>query len=559
VRWLGGASRLAGRAAAAAETRSGVLGVFLAALVAWWLEALVIPLGPGRDLGTYVGAYVQLFQSDPIDLGYVLGRTPLSPLVVGGLLELAGGAFAEPAMSLLYAASITAWFLAARTFGGKAALLTAVVLVLYPGYGIVFHELSSDALFAAAFAGWSLLLVRVLLSPAPVGFALLGVGVGLLVLVRPGNQVLLVLAIVPLVLAVPWRARAAASIAFVVPAVAILGAWAVSNGVRYGDYTVSRGGNATVPFYRAYVIDRIVRPDNGPASRELARAVERELLPEEPYRSYGIDLEEFFSEGSPRMQVDLIALSNRKWGWESDARKLREVGVEAVESHPGVYARGVARTMWQLLRQPVFRSLEPRGDGDAGAGGTGESSTIVVNGKRLPKPTEGEPIPAAHEGGVTTPDGSIYTVWTSPMEHHLVFAHPGAEQRHEALHRRMNELIENLPDRGGNAELALRLNQSSRWYVPPVLWLLLGIVAAVLRRPRGLLALAAPALAALAVALVSALGLPAVPHYSVPAAPAYVLLAAGALFGERRSASGRARAADSPLGAVRSLRRRPRV
>ena len=79
-------------------------------------------------------------------------------------------------------------------------MLTLVALVAYPGYGIIFHELSSDAVFAAAFAGWSLLVVRTLPSPSPRGFALVGAGVGILALVRPGNQVLLLLAVLPLLL-----------------------------------------------------------------------------------------------------------------------------------------------------------------------------------------------------------------------------------------------------------------------------------------------------------------------------------------------------------------------
>jgi Dolichyl-phosphate-mannose-protein mannosyltransferase len=539
VRWRGGAARLAGRAAAAAETRAAPWAVLLVALVAYWLQAVAIPLGRGRDFNTYLGAYVQLFWSDPIDLGYVLGRTPLAPFVVGGVLDVAGGALAEPAMSLLYAASIVAWFLAARSFGGRAALLTAIVLLLYPGYAILFHELSSDPIFAAAFAGWSLLTVRVLSAPSVARFALVGTGVAVLVLVRPGNQVLLVLALLPLLCALPWRARLASVAAFLVPAAVLLGAWTIHNGVLWDDYTLARGGNSGVPFYRAFLVDRIVRPNNGPASRELAHAVQRDLLPQEPYRSYGIDLHTFFADATPRMQEDLVALSNRLWGWKSDERKLREVGVEAVRTHPGAYAKGVSKTFWQLLHDPVYRSLGSTGGGSGGGGGrsNGTGETIVVNGRRLPKPSEGELIPAAHEGGVTTPDRSIYTVWTSPTEHHLVFVHPGDEERLTALHARMDELAASLPDRSGNGRLALRFNQSSRWNPPPVLWLVVGIVALAIRRPGRLLALVAPAVAGLIVILVSALGLPAVPQYSVPVAPAFVLLAAGGLLGPRRYAA----------------------
>lgn len=533
MRWLAEASRQADRAAAATETRWAPIAVFGVAVGVWWLQALAMPLAGGRDFGTYLGAWVELFQSDPIDLGYVLGRTPVGPLVVGGLLDFAGGALAEPAVSLLYAGSITAWFLAVRTFGGRAALLATVVLLLYPSYGILFHEISSDTVFAAAFAGWSLLTIRVLLAPSISRFALVGAGVALLVLVRPGNQALLVLALLPLVLRMPWRARVASSAAFAAAMLVVLGAWTAHNGLRFGDYTLARGGNSRLPFERVFLTERIVSPENGPASRRLALAVERDLLPEEPYRSYGIRLDDFFSDPSPRMKEDLGALATRLWGWDNDERILRDVGIEAVRAHPGAYTRGVLTTVWDLFHLSVFRSLaasgavdDSNGPGDVEPGG---GATIVVNGRTLPEPTEGERIPAPHEGGPTTPDRSIYTVWTSPTKHHLVFVHEGDEERYQALHVRIAELSGSLPDRAGNPTLALRLNQSSRWFPPPVLWLVLGLVGLVVGRPRNALAMSTPALAALIVIVLNALAIAAIPHYSVPVAPAFFLLGAGAL------------------------------
>ncbi len=526
--------------------------MFACALALWWLEALALPLAPGRDFGTYLGSYAQLFQAHLVDLGYVLHRTPVAPLVMGGVLDVAGGALAEPAMSVLYAASVTAWFAAARTFSGVAGLGVALLLLLWPGYAILFHELSADAVFAAAFAGWSLLAVRALSSggrPAPM--AALGLGAGGLALIRPGNQALLVLVLLPLALPGPWRRRLAAALAFAAAMAAVLAGWTVHNGIRYGNYTFARGGNAAVPFFRAFVIDKIVRPDNGPASRELARAVARELLPKEPYRSYGITLEEFFRLASPRMQEDLVALSDRVKGWRSNHRWLREVALEAVRAHPGAYAGGVAVTVGELLTRGLYRPLPPVGSGASGHG-QGPQATIVVAGRRLPKPTEGEPIPAPHEGGPATPDGSIYTVWTSPTEHHLVFVRPGDEARYRALHRRMGDLAARLPDRKGSRAVALRLNQASRWFPPAALWLVLGLVACCLRRPRGATSLAGPVAAAGVVILVTALGLPAQAHYALPVAPAFLLLAAAgllALRGEQASAVGAAARLFFRLGA----------
>jgi hypothetical protein len=518
--------RVAERAASVAETNRGVGIVFVLSLAVWWLQALVIPLAAGRDLATYLGDYVQLFHGHPVDLGYVLGRTPIASLIAGGLLQVDGGALAEPVLSLLYAGSIVVWFLAARRFGGLAAVLTAVALLAYPGYGIVFHELSSDAVFAAAFAGWAWLVVRVLSAPSARGFALLGAGAGVLVLIRPGNQVLLALALVPFALRASRGARMRYAAAFLVPAVVLVVGWIVHNGIRYDSYTLARGANATVPFFRVFVTDHLVAPSNGPASRELAEAVAHDLLPTEPYRSYGITLQDFFAKASPRMEVDLLTLSDRRKGWHTNYRWLRDVGIEAVKAHPAQYARGVASSTWGLLTQAVYRSPVP-----AQAGG---ADSATIGGETLPRPSEGEPIPAPHEGGVTTPDGSIYTVWSSPTEHHLVFVHAGAQQRYDALHRRMDELASHLPDRSGSPTLTHRLNQVSHRFPPPLFWLAVAGVALIYRRPRGLPALITPTLAGLAVLVLSALGLPSEPHYTVPVAPAFVLLAAGTIFAPRR-------------------------
>jgi Glycosyltransferase family 87/Dolichyl-phosphate-mannose-protein mannosyltransferase len=510
--------------------------VFVVALAVWWIQDLVIPLTGGRDLATYLGAYVQLGWSHPVDIGYVLGRTPLSPLVVGGMLDLAHGDLLQPFVSVLYAGSIVAWFVAARTFSRRASWLTAVVLLLYPGYGILFHEWSSDAVFAAAFAGWSLLVVRAMVDPTWRKFALVGVGIGILVLIRPSNQVLLVLVLAPLLLSAAWKTRVRWAVAAAVPAFAIVGALVLNNGLRYHDYIVVRGGNATVPFFRAFVTDKIVEPSNGPATRELAAAVRRDLLPHEPYRSYGITLDKFFHDASPRMETDLVWLSDRIRGWYTNDRWLRDVGVEAVRAHEQTYTRGVAGSVWGMLTDGLYRAPPaPAGTttNSSVTSSTSNGPTVVIDGKRLPQPSEGEPIPAAYQGGITTPDNSIFTVWTSPSAHHEVFVRPRDAARNAALHRRMDELASNLPDESGSASLAHRFNQASRWFLWPALWLGLALIALIIRRPRRTEAMAIASIGGLLVIIVSAAGLPAEPHYSVPVAPAFVLLASGAFFAPR--------------------------
>ena len=90
-----------------------------------------------------------------------------------------------------------------------------------------------------------------------------------------------------------------------------------------------------------------------------------------------------------------------------------------------------------------------------------------------------------------------------------------------------------MPDRRGNAQLALRLNQLSRWFPRLIIWIAVGLVALVLRRPRGSGTLLALALAAFAVLVFNALGLFADPHFALPVAPAFVLLGASGLLARR--------------------------
>jgi hypothetical protein len=285
----------------------------------------------------YVQAFLQLPWQTPIVPSVMNTRGPLANLGVGLPLE-AGGWAAEVWLALLYAASILAWGRVALYFGSRAAIATSVLLLVYPGYGILFHGLSSDSLFAAAFAGSALLLSRAIVRPSVGSFLLMGAGLGALVLVRPANQVLIVFALLPLLLRAPWLSRLAWVAAVFIPAAVLTQAWKAFAAWRYGKElgpppsatvllaaifllpllfsppwrrrlavalavvaipvalaaVVVRGVSAESPthyvralaqspggnvfLFRAFELDRIVSPENGPASREMGRVVQRELL-----------------------------------------------------------------------------------------------------------------------------------------------------------------------------------------------------------------------------------------------------------------------------------------
>jgi hypothetical protein len=501
--------------------------LFVVALCVYGVQSIGWPLVAGRDLDEYLYGYIQLLDWHPLLPWSVLFRTPATPILAGSLLDFARGALAEPFMAVLFAASVVAWAAAARAFGARAALLVAVAVLVYPAYALMFHELSSEPFFAAAFALWALLVTRAARRPSVSTFVFVGLGVALLALVRPGNALLIAFVIFPLALQGRARERVTWASAFLVAAILPLAGWSVLNGVRFGDYTLARGGNAVVPFYRAFISDRIVAPDNGPSSRRLARAVQHHLVTRNPYKAYGVTVREVFSSGSFRIHEDLYLLSDQVFGWKSNYSVLRKAGIEAVRKHPGTYASGVSETVWQQLSKSFFR-VNPTHTKSSPT-----RPTVKVKGRRLPAPTEGQPIPAGQNVWISRPDNSIRDVWTSATEHHFVFRTPSQRPRFNEIRRELDRLFATLPDRQGNVQLSLRLNQLSRWFPRPIIWIVLGLIGLVWRRPRGTQTLLALGLAAMLVIVFNALGLFADPHFALPVAPAFVLLAAGGLLGRR--------------------------
>jgi hypothetical protein len=500
------------------------LAVFAVALALYTAVSVALPLYAGRDLARYLLVYAQLFDAHVVFPNALVGRTPGTPLVAGLLLD-AGPVASEIGFACLYALSMVAWFCVARRFGGVAAVATAAALLLYPGYVLLFHQLASDALFAAAFALVALLLVRAVERPTAWRAGALGLGIAALVFARPVGQVLVLLGLAPL-LAARGRQRLDVAGAFVLALLVPLVGLATHNALRADDFTVVRGGSASLLF-RTFVADRIVEPGNGPASEELARAVARELLPNEPYRSRGIELDAFFSSGSSRMHDDLTVLSDRTWGWDDDYRHLGRVAREAIRAHPGTYARGVGRDVWRLLLWPVYAPVE-RSDTSASAPGASPRTLQAAS----VSPPDDEPIPSSREAPyISTPDGRIREVWTSPTEHSIVFRDPADGIRAAALDRRIDELLGGLPDRTARPWLVERLNDLSRLYPRPFMWLLVGAVAALWRRPRGIGVPAALAASALLILLSTSLAVYAVAEYSVPVVPAFVLLATAGLLG----------------------------
>ena len=528
-------AELLGRLEHGIESRRGAALLFLVALAVYGLQSIALPVVPGRDFGTYLRFYVQMFEWDSVLPMSMLFRTPLAPLLVGGSLDLAGGYATQALMAALYATSIVCWTRTALAFGRRAALVTAAALLLYPGYGILFHMLSSDSICAFVFALWALALTRAFLEPTTGRFALLGLATAAAALTRPGYQVLAVFALLPLVLGIPWRRRLVASAAFLGVVVGLLGVWTVNNGLRYDDYALARGGGAFFPFYRAFVTDRIVSPENGEASQRARRRGQYESarrgavpLVRDHARAVLRGRRPARVRGRRRDHGSRLGLGD---GLRADARGGHRGGQDApVAIRAGRRRHGPRRALEPPARCAPARGLRRDGACWHRVGrARSRDFRLRPRGSRSLRLDRGSSRRRRTARSRRSGRLRRITRWSSRP--------PKRQRRFEELEAESGRLSAHVPPYPGSAWLTLQFSRSSKLFPPPLLWLGVGIVAWLWRRPaRGSLA-AALAGAALVVVSFQALAIYSIIEFAVPVAPALIVFGAAGLVGVRRASA----------------------
>jgi hypothetical protein len=504
---------------------SGVVVLALAAAAVYAVEEVGWPMARGRDMWDYLLYYLSLPDGHPVFGDLMVFRTPVTPVVLGVPFQLGGADALVPVFGTLFVVSVVAWAAAAATFGRGIAVVVALLLLVYTGYAGLFHQASSDAIFAAGFALWSLAVARTLRRPTFRRFAWLGVGIAVLTLTRPASQVLLVAAALPLLVPWPWKPRLTAAVVLVAAAVLPLAAWAGSNWARYDDATIARGGAVWVPFFRIFLDDRAIAPDNGPASRRLGDAIERNVLTLPRFRALHVDLETYLQGGSNFEVIRLIKLSDDEFGRDDDYHVLLDAALEAAWAKPGLVLGGTATNVWDFMRQRGTRDPVRR----LPATFPPPAPTVeAANGKPMPSPASLSPLLSAIRMG---------TVWCPTEDYdRCVLDDPSVVYKDPALARRYVELTERvgrwnreLPLRNGNRWIAEKLNGVARRFPTPPVWLALAAIGFAVRRPAGTSRALALAGLAFAIVLIHAISQLPSSEFVLPVYPAFVLAALVAL------------------------------
>jgi hypothetical protein len=500
--------------------QSDVLIVAAIAGLIFVIQSLAWPLSQGRDCSTYLLYYLEMGRSDPLYNLLMLFRTPVAPLFHGLLLQGGQAGLDEVLMGILFCVSILVTYRIGLLWSRRGAWLASLALALYPPYGSIYHLVSSEGLFSVALILWTWFILATLAEPTLKRFFAHAAWVFLLVLIRPSAQIFLAFSAFPFLLpGITWAGKLKRSAAFLLASLVLLLGYSSYNLVRYSDFTVSRSSKAQIPLYRIFVQDKLpIRAENGPASAQLVQAIEHDLLPREPYRSYQIDLASFLSSGDSRMWGDLVSLSDRTWGWDSDYATLYAAALETIHRHPWPYVKGVIRS-WGgvLIRNPT--SPAPQ------VSKPDNTRTITYNAKGLPVPSEGQLIPASNLWWLaSSPDQRIQSDWENYYRTgKLVIKDPALAQRQAQLGQKLEQMLAVLPSRDGLTGVAAILNELACFYPPMLLWIAIGALGLAFRRDSRDRALWFMVALSLVYLLVSFTGMNTVVAYRLPFDPIFIL------------------------------------
>lgn len=488
--------------------------LFLAALFTYYVQSLAWPFTLGRDGANYVLYYLDILSNEPVYQVMMLMRTPIAPLLYGSLLSIGGVVLTEFVMGLLYCGAILGVYHIAKIWSHKSAIISALLINFYPAYGAIYHTISSEAPLAFFFIVWCCYFLTIIHKPNAIKFIGLGVITFLLILTRPTIIAFILYTFVPFILFDrSFKEEIKYSLSFVGVLIPLVLLWCTYNYVRYDDFTIARTNNAHLPFYRVFIINHTVKPDNGIASAKLAEDVEKYLLDKEPYRSYGITKEIFFSKSTSRMWSDLESLSDEIYGWDSDYRQLRQVGLEAVYRHPKEYIFSVIKSLGGVLLKSYSQPESTRTINT-------DYEEQPLSSSGLPIPTGGDVIPRPYFWGLSSSPSAKMKPDPDSLE--LKILDPDMQKWADTLNSKMDFYRNILPSRNGNELLADVLNIISICYLPPLLWLLFGVFGVVIRPDMQNKALAFICLVSMIILTTTILGVPSYPAMRVPFEPLFI-------------------------------------
>jgi len=324
-------------------------------------QCMAWPMRPGRDMMTYYLYYRDILRVDPEYPLLMLFRTPIVPIFFGALFDLGGYLLVHMSLCTGYVVvSFVTYRLCARV-RPWAGLLAVMLIGVNAEYFRSFHAVASESVTSILLMIW---FGYAIWSSRKAGVAFWVAHaciVFILVLTRPAHQVLVlagVSALIPMAFAKGIRFRNA--LVFVMVYACLHVGYCSYNLARYGAFKIALLGPAHLPFYRLFITEKIIRPQNGPASSELAEIVEKRVISHPVFREYGVDSDTFFRLGSVRSYYNLVNAVNEEFGIYADTAILKKVSVEAHNRFPFEFWAGYVDSVVRAFEGGRLPSIRPR-------------------------------------------------------------------------------------------------------------------------------------------------------------------------------------------------------
>ncbi len=489
--------------------------LIVAGILFYTIQSLAWPLSPGRDFMTYMVYFFDLLNPHPVYHLLMLYRTPLTPVFWGLLLTWGQPFWAEIVMCILYVVTLMLVHYIANYWGRPVAWLASIIYLGSSAHAWLYHVASSEALFSFAYVVWIALIVRTFYRGAPVWwFVFHGLLVFLLTMIRPIAQLYVPLFVLFVLLLpqLPFSKRLIRATVFLTVIISSLLLYSSYNSMRYNDFTISRTTSFHIPFYRLF-LEGAIHPENGPASRMLYSTVRTNLLENEPYRSRHIDEELFFHGESKahriRMLYDIVGLSDREWGWDSDYITLSRVSLEAITSRPSECARFFILSFIRMLNaKPEYPAARKMNLGRS-----------VQNATPIKAIIDDEWIPHS------------FFQWT--MSSPYIDPKNAIEPVTTELNQRMSAKLPQLPTRNGSELLASLINLFTVALPGIGAWVFLGLLGLIIRPHTHRRLLLFLLILTLAAPCVSFHGIDDIPEFRTIFDPVFIIVALAAIWGGR--------------------------
>ena len=279
-------------------------------------------------------------------------RPPVSPLLLGALFFLGGPVLVEISLSLFFCFVNLAVFTIGSNWGRKAGIISVLLLCLSQPYVNLFHQAGSDSIYAA------LLMLFVFLGfrftnrqnyQTTIFIALIAF---LISLTRPTGQILFVFW--PFILVFMGLIGLKKCIKHLMIFSSISGVlllcWATFFFITTNSFKINF--SSQFPMYKVHVIDHIVHPENGPASKELGRIIKENIaagkygshITDDRGSTHPVTIETFLGAGIKTLS-SLIASPRAQYSFIESGQLISRVAIEAIITHPRLYLRSTIRQL----------------------------------------------------------------------------------------------------------------------------------------------------------------------------------------------------------------------